>query len=249
MDVNVPPGESTLDHSHDRDVVTVAMSNGAETRAQAAGQSWANRPRRPVGDIETTEYAGKVVDVIKFETMGTTAYQLFAVENLKANGWSTTPAASGAGHDARERVAIVPCLHRRAGKGPAADLSHARGSDDRRASEWQGDVGGAGREGEGERSGSGRPQADRSPRVSGCSSLRATRITSCDWAKTTARSSRLKFARRRDRLRPVCASIASPYGSARTRPPSSRTCCRRVPRAGQSLTRRNRQSPALRCTV
>ena len=29
MDVNVPPGEATLDHSHDRDVVTVAMSNGA----------------------------------------------------------------------------------------------------------------------------------------------------------------------------------------------------------------------------
>src|SRR5262245_39440416 len=35
LDVNVPPGESTLDHSHDRDLVTVSMSNGAETRAQA----------------------------------------------------------------------------------------------------------------------------------------------------------------------------------------------------------------------
>src|SRR5215510_5426519 len=60
LDVNVPPGETTLDHSHDRDLVTVSMSNGAETRAQAAGQSWANRPRRPIGDIETTEYSGKV---------------------------------------------------------------------------------------------------------------------------------------------------------------------------------------------
>jgi quercetin dioxygenase-like cupin family protein len=96
MNVNVPPGEATLDHSHDRDVVTVAMSNGAETRAQAAGQPWANRPRRPVGDIETTEYAGKA-STHKFETMGATAYQLFAVENLKVNGWSSTPAASGAG--------------------------------------------------------------------------------------------------------------------------------------------------------
>jgi quercetin dioxygenase-like cupin family protein len=96
MDVNVPAGETTLDHSHDRDLVTVAMSNGAETRAQAAGQPWANRPRRPVGDIETTEYAGKV-STHKFETMGTAAYQLFAVENLKPNGWSTTPPASGAG--------------------------------------------------------------------------------------------------------------------------------------------------------
>ena len=96
MDVNVPPGETTLDHSHDRDIVTVAMSNAAETRAQAAGQTWANRPRRPVGDIETTEYAGKV-STHKFETMGATAYQLFAVENLKPNGWATTPPAAGAG--------------------------------------------------------------------------------------------------------------------------------------------------------
>jgi len=96
MDVNVPPGESTIDHSHDRDIVTVSMSNGAEVRTQTAGQPWADRPRRPVGDVETTDYAGKV-STHKFETKGTTAYQLFAVENLKASGWSTTPAASGAG--------------------------------------------------------------------------------------------------------------------------------------------------------
>lgn len=96
MDVNVPAGETTLDHSHDRDLATVAMSNGAEVRTQDQGQPWANRPRRPVGDVETTEYAGKV-SIHKFETMGTMAYQLFAVENLKPNGWSTTPAATGAG--------------------------------------------------------------------------------------------------------------------------------------------------------
>jgi quercetin dioxygenase-like cupin family protein len=96
MNVEVPPGEATIEHSHDRDVVTVAMSNGAETRMQAAGQPWENRPRRSVGDIEATDYAGKV-SVHTFETRGTTAYQLFAVENLKANGWSGTPAASGAG--------------------------------------------------------------------------------------------------------------------------------------------------------
>jgi predicted metal-dependent enzyme (double-stranded beta helix superfamily) len=96
MDVNVPPGESTLDHSHDRDIVTVAMSNGAETRAQSAGQSWANRPRRPIGDIETTEYSGKPTSH-RFETLGNTAYNLFAVENLKASGWSTSPAISAPG--------------------------------------------------------------------------------------------------------------------------------------------------------
>lgn len=98
MDVNVPAGEATLDHSHDRDLVTVAMSNSAETRAQAAGEQWTAPRRRPMGDVETTEYAGKASTVHKFEAMGTTtAYQLFAVENLKPSGWSTTPAASGAG--------------------------------------------------------------------------------------------------------------------------------------------------------
>lgn len=96
MDVNVPPGEATLDHSHDRDLVTVAMSSGAEVRTQNAGEQWANRPRRPVGDVETSEYAGKVT-THKFETMGKTTYQLFAVENLKASGWSPTPAVSAAG--------------------------------------------------------------------------------------------------------------------------------------------------------
>ena len=96
LDVNVPPGESTLDHSHDRDLVTVSMSNSAETRAQAAGQSWANRPRRPIGDIETTDYSGKPTSH-RFETVGNTAYHLFAVENLKASGWSTAPAVSASG--------------------------------------------------------------------------------------------------------------------------------------------------------
>ncbi len=98
MDVNVPAGEATLDHSHDRDLVTVAMSNGAEVRTQPAGKQWENRPRRPVGDVETTEYAGQTGSTThKFQASGATAYQLFAVENLKPSGWSTTPAASGAG--------------------------------------------------------------------------------------------------------------------------------------------------------
>lgn len=96
FDVTVPPGESTLDHSHDRDVVTVSMSNGAETRLQVTGQPWSERPRRPIGDVETSEYSGKPT-THRFETLGNTAYNLFAVENLKATGWSTTPAVSAAG--------------------------------------------------------------------------------------------------------------------------------------------------------
>ena len=96
MDVNVPPGESTLEHSHDRDLVTVAMSDGAEARAQAAGQPWVSRPRRPIGDVEINDYAGTVT-THRFETLGKAAYNLFAVENLKASGWSTAPALTALG--------------------------------------------------------------------------------------------------------------------------------------------------------
>jgi quercetin dioxygenase-like cupin family protein len=96
LDVNVPPGESTLDHSHDRDIATVAMSDGAETRVQSPGQPWANRPRRALGNVETTEYSGKPASH-RLETVGNSAYLLFAVENMKASGWSATPALSAAG--------------------------------------------------------------------------------------------------------------------------------------------------------
>jgi hypothetical protein len=96
MDVNLPPGEATLDHSHDRDVVTISMTEGTDTRMQLPGQPWTNRPRRPIGDVETTEYSGKPTSH-RFETVGKSPYHLFAVENLKASGWSAAPALSAPG--------------------------------------------------------------------------------------------------------------------------------------------------------
>jgi len=96
LDVNVPPKEMTLDHMHDRDVVTVAMSDGVEIRLQATGQPWANRPRRTRGNVNITEYSGKPASH-RFETLGPSAYMLFAVENLRPSGWSTTPAVTALG--------------------------------------------------------------------------------------------------------------------------------------------------------
>jgi hypothetical protein len=97
LDVNVPPGEMTLEHSHDLDIATVSMTNGTDTKLQSPGQPWsAIRPRRPLGHVETNDYSGKPISP-RLETVGTTAYNLFAVENLKKSGWSTTPALSAAG--------------------------------------------------------------------------------------------------------------------------------------------------------
>ena len=135
--------------------------------------------------------------------MGATAYQLFAVENLKANGWSSTPAASGAGTTLAKESRSFRVYTVALGK-DRQQTSHPRCSDDRRASQWQGDVGGAGREGEGECTRSGRAQTDRSPRAVGARSLPATHITSCDWVMTRARSWRLKSASQ-ERAGTACA--------------------------------------------
>lgn len=94
LDVNIPPGEKSLDHRHELDIATISMSNGTNTRISTGGQPAANRPSRPLGDATVAEYAGKAQSHL-IENMGKAAYQLFAVENLKTSGWSTAPAASG----------------------------------------------------------------------------------------------------------------------------------------------------------
>jgi hypothetical protein len=94
FDVNIPPGDTSLDHRHDHDIVTVSMTGGTEIRIQNTGQPWTTRAPRPLGDATVTEYAGKPGSH-KVENTGKSAYQLFAVENLKAGGWTTTPAATG----------------------------------------------------------------------------------------------------------------------------------------------------------
>jgi quercetin dioxygenase-like cupin family protein len=93
--VSVPPGDMSLDHRHDFDIATVAMSTGANTRQQISGQPWGEpRPPRSVGDPNITEYSGKPQSH-RIENIGKTAYQLFAVENLRKSGWTTTKPAMG----------------------------------------------------------------------------------------------------------------------------------------------------------
>jgi quercetin dioxygenase-like cupin family protein len=70
------------------------MTSGTDTRVQSFGQAWsAIRPRRPFGHIDVSEYSGKPTSH-RLENVGDSPYHLFAVENLKATGWSATPAVS-----------------------------------------------------------------------------------------------------------------------------------------------------------
>ncbi len=94
LDVRVPAGEATLDHRHERDIVTVSMNAGTRTRivspSQPAGLA---RPPRPLADATIAEYAGKP-DSHRVDNVGDAPYQLFAVENLRPVGWSVSGAVN-----------------------------------------------------------------------------------------------------------------------------------------------------------
>ena len=95
LNINIPAGEASLDHRHEFDIATVSMTSGTPTRRRTAGQPSAEeRPPRPIGDAMVADYAGKPASH-RVENVGKTAYQLFAVENLRKSGWSATPAATG----------------------------------------------------------------------------------------------------------------------------------------------------------
>ena len=53
---------------------------------------------RPLGDATVAEYAGKAQSHT-IENLGKSAYQLFAVENLKTSGWSTAPGGKRPGDE------------------------------------------------------------------------------------------------------------------------------------------------------
>jgi len=94
LDVNIPPGDKSLDHRHELDIATVSMTMGTTTKVQSGNQPPREGPSRPLGEAGVTEYVGKAGSHT-IENTGKSPYQLFAVENLKTAGWSTAPAASG----------------------------------------------------------------------------------------------------------------------------------------------------------
>jgi hypothetical protein len=93
LDVNIPPGDTSLDHRHDFDIVTVSMNDGPETRTQTGNGPWNVRPARALAHAAVTEYTGRA-SAHRVRNAGQVAYRLFTVENLKPGAWSTAPAVS-----------------------------------------------------------------------------------------------------------------------------------------------------------
>jgi quercetin dioxygenase-like cupin family protein len=87
FDVTVAPGSSTLDHSHDHDLVTVAVGQ-ATLRTRPSGGDWSDP--RPVasGAVDLASYTGASA-VHRIENVGTTPYRAFAIENLRDAKWTT----------------------------------------------------------------------------------------------------------------------------------------------------------------
>lgn len=95
LDVNIPPRQSSQEHRHEFDTVTISMNAGTETREHVTGQATPNqRKPRPAGNTSVVEYTGKPGSH-RVENTGSTPYNLFAVENLKKSGWSTAAPAKG----------------------------------------------------------------------------------------------------------------------------------------------------------
>lgn len=87
LEVVIPEGEETLDHSHQYDVATVCIEC-ADSKIRDPGNPWGPRRVRQVGGFTVAEYAGKP-GAHAIQNVGTGNFRLIGVENQRTSGWST----------------------------------------------------------------------------------------------------------------------------------------------------------------
>jgi quercetin dioxygenase-like cupin family protein len=86
FEILVPPGTTTLDHSHDRDIAVVAMGE-TTFRTRVTGKEW-ETPRSYVpGGINLVTYTG-AAGAHALDNVGKTPYRVLAVENVREGGWT-----------------------------------------------------------------------------------------------------------------------------------------------------------------
>jgi uncharacterized cupin superfamily protein len=90
----IPPGDTTLQHLHTHDEVTVCI-HGSEVRAKQPGADFGKAGMSCMpGRIGVTEYTGNPRSHTVQNT-GASVYHLVLVENLKDSGWTTYDAPEG----------------------------------------------------------------------------------------------------------------------------------------------------------
>lgn len=89
FEVAIPPGSSTPDHSHDHDVVTVALGE-TTVRTRKVGEEWGQPRSYSAGGTNITNYTGGM-EAHRVENAGKTLHRAIEVENLRDRGWSMPP--------------------------------------------------------------------------------------------------------------------------------------------------------------
>jgi hypothetical protein len=82
----IPAGDTTLEHLHTHDSVTICI-HGSEVRAKQPGAEWGNAAAACVpGRAGVTEYTGAARSHT-VQNVGSVLYYLVLVENLRESGW------------------------------------------------------------------------------------------------------------------------------------------------------------------
>src|SRR5262245_26337370 len=89
----IPAGDTTLEHLHTYDDMTVCI-HGSEIRAKSTGGDWSTPAAACMpGRLGFTQYTGNPRSHTVQNT-GTGVYHLTLVENLRDSGWKDNPAVS-----------------------------------------------------------------------------------------------------------------------------------------------------------
>ncbi|HXP88084.1 MAG TPA: hypothetical protein VN841_25360 [Bryobacteraceae bacterium] len=92
----IPPGDTTLEHLHTHDEVTICIQ-GSSTRGKPHGGEWGNPGMVCApGRAGVTEYTGNPRSHT-VQNVGPGLYHLLLVENLRDSGWTSHPAVEIAG--------------------------------------------------------------------------------------------------------------------------------------------------------
>lgn len=95
LEVNIPSGDTTLEHRHDHDLITVNVENG-RTRTRNSGEDWGTPRLRMPGEATIAEYSGKPGAHV-VQNIDTIAYRLVGVENPRAGSWTQGAAVTAPG--------------------------------------------------------------------------------------------------------------------------------------------------------
>jgi hypothetical protein len=85
LDVNIPFGDTTLEHAHRYDIATVCIEC-SDTQSREAGGEWGAVRKRAPGSWQVTEYARRP-GAHSVRTVAEGRYHLVAVENLGRGGF------------------------------------------------------------------------------------------------------------------------------------------------------------------